>query len=141
MRPWIRWMTITAGALITVIGGVATWRVLAPGAEPAGLAVEGWMFEGPALITFGLLLLWTAGLSDASGKLDARGPRLLMQIGLGFVTLPAATWAWNQAAGTTASSYAWTFAAFALGVPGAALLLTGVALWLWRRLRTRSTGA
>jgi hypothetical protein len=138
MRPWIRWITKLAGLLIIGIGGLATWKVLAPGSEPMVGAVDGWMFEGPALITFGLLLLWTTGSTDAGrGALDRRGPRLLMQIGLGFVTLPAATWAWNEAAGTTASSYAWSFAAFALGVPGLALLLTGLALWLWRRLRSR----
>ena len=60
-----------------------------------------------------------------------------MQIGLGFVALPAATWAWNEWSGTIASSYAWSFAAFALGVPGTALLLTGMALWMWRKLRNR----
>ena len=138
MRLWIRWTTILAGLLIIGIGGLAMWKVLAPGSEQIVGAVDGWMFEGPALVTFGLLLLWTAGSTGAGrGALDRRGPRLLMQIGLGFVALPAATWAWNEASGTIASSYAWSFAAFALGVPGVALLLTGMALWLWRKLRKR----
>jgi hypothetical protein len=136
MRPWIRWTTRLAGLLITGIGMVATWNVLTPGPGPAALTVEGWMFEGPALITFGLLLIWTVGgKGEGRSSLERRAPGLLMQIGLGFVALPAATWAWNHASGTAASSYAWTFAAFALGVPGVALLLTGVGLWLWRSLR------
>jgi hypothetical protein len=138
MRPWIRWTTILAGLLMTGIGGLAMWNVLAPGSERIVGAVDGWMFEGPALVTFGLLLLWTAGSTGTGrGALDRRGPQLLMQIGLGFIALPVATWAWNEASGTIASSYAWSFAAFALGVPGLALLLTGMALWLWRRMRSR----
>lgn len=137
MRSWIRWTTLLAGLLVTAIGTLATWAVLAPGVEETGVAVDGWMFEGPALITFGLLLAWTAAVKDgAGGALDARAPRLLMQVGLCFVALPAATWAWHHTTGTAASSYAWTFAAFALGVPGTALLLTGAALWVWRRWRT-----
>jgi hypothetical protein len=122
--------------MITGLGLVATWRVLAPGTELAGATLDGWMFEGPAFVTFGLLLLWTAG---GNGKgdtaLEKRAPRLLMQIGLGFLALPAVTWAWNEASGTVASSYAWTFASFAFGVPGLALTLTGAALWLWRQIR------
>jgi hypothetical protein len=99
------------------------------------------MFEGPALITFGLLLMWTAG-SNAEGEssLAGRGPALLMQIGLGFLALPVATWAWNVASESVASTYAWGFAAFALGVPGLALLLTGLALWLYRWMRRRWGG-
>lgn len=138
MRPWIRWTTGLAGLLLIAVGGLAMWKVLAPGSAEIVDAVEGWMFEGPALVTFGLLLLWTAGSTRAGrGALDGRGPRLLMQIGLGFVALPVATWAWHETSGTMASSYAWSFAAFALGVPGMALLLTGLALWLWRRVRSR----
>lgn len=136
MRPWIRWTTGIAGLMITGIGLVATWRVLAPGTELTGATLDGWMFEGPAFVTFGLLLLATAG---GNGKgdtaLEKRAPRLLMQIGLGFLALPAVTWAWNEASGTVASSYAWTFASFAFGVPGLALTLTGAALWLWRQIR------
>jgi hypothetical protein len=114
------------------------WKVLSPGSEYIIGAVDGWMFEGPALVTFGLLLLWTSGSAGAGrGALDRRGPRLLMQMGLSFMALPAATWAWNEWSGTVASSYGWSFAAFALGVPGTALLLTGMALWMWRKLRNR----
>lgn len=133
MRPWLRWTTILTGLLITGIGALATWKVLVPEAGLADAGVDGWMFEGPALITFGLLLTWTAGARGST--LEGRGPALLVQIGLGFLALPVATWAWHQSAGTEASTYAWSFAAFALGVPGLALLLTGVALWLWRRIR------
>ena len=138
MRPWIRWTTRLAGLLITAIGIVATWRVLAPGSELTDVTIDGWMFEGPALVTFGLLLMWTAG-GNAQGEssLDGRGPGVLMQIGLGFLALPAAMWAWHATSGTVASSYAWSFAAFALGVPGLALFFTGLALWLWRWLRGR----
>jgi len=136
MRPWIRWTTGIAGLIITAIGLVATWKVLAPGTELTGPTLDGWMFEGPAFVTFGLLLLWTAGgTGKGDASLEKRAPRLLMQIGLGFLVLPAVTWAWNEASGTAASSYAWTFAAFAFGVPGVALALTGAALWLWRQVR------
>jgi hypothetical protein len=127
-----------AGLLLAGIGATATWRVLAPGSELTTSTVEGWMFEGPALITFGLLLIWTAGESgEGESSLESRGPALLMQIGIGFMFLPAVAWAWNAAAGTMASSYAWSFAAFALGVPGFALLLTGAAVWSWRKVRNR----
>ena len=141
MRPWIRWTTRLAGLLMTVIGMVATWRVLAPGSEQTAPTVDGWMFEGPALITFGLLLMWTAG-SNAQGEssLAGRGPALLMQIGLGFLALPVATWAWNATSESVASTYAWGFASFALGVPGLALLLTGLGLWLYRWTRRRWGG-
>lgn len=135
MRPWIRWTTGLAGLAITGIGLLATWKVLEPG---TGASLDGWMFEGPALVTFGLLLCWTAtgmGTAGDGESLDRRGPRLLTQIGLGFLALPALTWVWHQAAGSEAAYYAWTFASFALGVPGLALFLTGVALWTWRRLR------
>ncbi|MDP2471669.1 MAG: hypothetical protein Q8W45_06625 [Candidatus Palauibacterales bacterium] len=138
MRPWIRWTTALSGVLICATGLVATWRVLTPaegGAGFPGATLDGWMFEGPALVTFGLLLLWTAGGGSDGASLYARAPRLLMQIGFAFLALPAATWAWNRFAPTMASYYAWTFAAFALGVPGAALALTGLALWMWRRSR------
>ena len=136
MRPWIRWTTGIAGLMITGIGLGATWKVLAPGTELTGATFDGWMFEGPALITFGLLLLWTAvGAGKGDASLEKRAPRLLIQIGLGFLVLPALTWAWNEASGTVASSYAWTFATFAFGVPGLALTLTGAALWLWRQIR------
>ena len=40
MRPWIRWTTRLAGLLITAIGMLATWRVLAPGSELE--VVAGW---------------------------------------------------------------------------------------------------
>ena len=141
MRSWIRWTTRLAGFLITAIGMLATWRVLAPGSELDVVAVDGWMFEGPALVTFGLLLMWTAS-ANAQGEssLAGRGPALLMQIGLGFLALPVATWAWNTTSESVASTYAWGFAAFALGVPGLALLLTGMALWLWRWTRRRWGG-
>ena len=135
MRPWIRWTTGLAGLAITGIGLLASWKVLEPGTGPS---LDGWMFEGPALVTFGLLLSWTATGMGSGGEgesLDGRGPRLLIQIGLGFLALPALTWVWHQAAGSEAAYYAWTFASFALGVPGLALFLTGVALWTWRRLR------
>ncbi len=138
MAPWIRWTTRFAGLVIAGIGLIAMWKVLAPESEPTVVTVDGWMFVGPALITFGLLLLWTAG-GDAGeeSSLERRGPRLLLHIGLGFLALPAMTWAWNAISGTTASFYAWSFAAFAMGVPGLALLFTGAALWLWRRRTTR----
>lgn len=137
MRPWVRWTTGFVGLLITAVGIVATWNVLAPSVDELGeFALDGWMFEGPALVTFGLLLLWTAGQTDTGkGSLEGRGPLLMLQIGLVFLALPAATFAWDQLSGTMASSFAWTFSAFALGVPGVALALTGAALWLWRRLR------
>ena len=136
MRPWIRWTTGIAGLMITGIGFVATWKVLAPGTELAAATLDGWMFEGPALVTFGLLLMWTAGgTGKGDTALEKRAPRLMMQIGLGFLVLPALTWAWNETSGTAASSYAWTFATFAFGVPGLALALTGAALWLWRQIR------
>jgi len=138
MRPRIRWITGIAGLLMTGIGLVATWRVLAQRMDGSGPILDGWMFEGPALVTFGLLLLWTAGgTREVQASLDGRGPSLLMQVGLGFLALPAATWAWNEASGTEASAYAWTFAAFALGVPGLALALSGAALWLWRAVRRK----
>ena len=122
--------------LTTLIGLVATWRVLVPGSDLNAVTVDGWMFEGPALVTFGLLLMWTAN-ADAQGdsSVEGRGPALLMQIGLGFLALPVMTWAWKTASESMASTYAWGFAAFALGVPGLALLSTGVALWLWRWIR------
>lgn len=138
MDPWIRWTTRFTGLVITAIGLIAMWKVLAPESEPTVATVDGWMFVGPALVTFGLLLLWTAGGSAGEkASLEGRGPRLLLQIGLGFLALPAATWAWNASSGTMASSYAWSFAAFAMGVPGLALLFTGAALWLWRRRTSR----
>jgi len=138
MDPWIRWTIRFTGLVITAIGLIAMWKVLAPESEPTVITVDGWMFVGPALVTFGLLLLWTAGSSAGDeSSLEGRGPRLLLQIGLGFLALPAVTWAWNASSGTMASSYAWSFAAFAMGVPGLALLFTGAALWLWRRGTTR----
>lgn len=141
MRPWIRWTTRLAGLLTTLIGLVATWRVLVPGSDLNSVTVDGWMFEGPALVTFGLLLMWTAGAKDqGESSLAGRGPALLMQIGLGFLALPVATWAWNTSSESVASTYAWGFAAFALGVPGLALLLTGLALWLYRWTRRRWGG-
>lgn len=140
MRTWIRWTTGFAGLLITGIGLVATWNVLSPGMEGAPPRFDGWMFEGPALVTFGLLLLWTVKNAGGSGAiLDRRGPVLLLQIGLSFLVLPAATWIWNTTSGTQVAAYAWTFTVFALGVPGVALALTGAALWLWRALRERDT--
>ena len=139
MRPWIRWTTGLAGLLITGIGLVATWSVLQPGATGVPAPLDGWMFEGPALVTFGVLLMWTAR-EAGSGKdgegLDRRSPRLLTQVGLGFLALPALTWAWHTASGSEAAYYAWTFSAFALGVPGLALFLSGIALWGWRKVRT-----
>jgi hypothetical protein len=138
MRTWIRWTTGIAGVLIVAIGLVATGKVLSPGSGLESTGVEGWMFEGPALVTFGLLLCWTAAASRTGGSsLEERAPRLLVHIGLAFLALPAATWAWNSASPSAASAYAWSFAAFALGVPGAALTLTGAALWSWRRMRER----
>lgn len=138
--PRIRWTTGIAGLLITGIGLVATWKVLAPGFDEMGASLEGWMFEGPALVTFGLLLLWTSGAFGKGGiALEGRGPRLLMHIGVGFLALPILTWVWNAVSGTAASHYAWTSSAFALGVPGVALTLVGVALWLWRRVRREGT--
>ena len=138
MRSWIRWTTGIAGALIVVIGVVATARVLSPGSGLESTGVEGWMFEGPALVTFGILLCWTSAAGrTGESSLEGRAPRLLVHIGLAFLALPAATWAWNSASANAASAYAWSFAAFALGVPGVALTLTGVALWSWRRLRGR----
>ncbi|MBT8478516.1 MAG: hypothetical protein KJO06_06335 [Gemmatimonadetes bacterium] len=138
MRPWIQWTLRLAGLLLTGTGLVATWQVLAPGSDLTTITVDGWMFEGPALITFGLLLMWAAGTSgEGESSLESRGPALLMQIGIGFMFLPAVAWVWNAAAGTMASSYAWSFAAFSLGVPGFALLLTGAALWSWRKVRNR----
>ena len=65
VRPWIRWTTRLAGLLLIGIGGLAMWKVLSPGSEYIVGAVDGWMFEGPALVTFGLLLLWTAGSAGA----------------------------------------------------------------------------
>ena len=137
MRPWIRWMTALAGLLIAGIGLLATWTVLQPGATGATEPIDGWMFEGPALVTFGVLLVWTAraAVGGDGEALDRRSPRLLMQIGLGFLALPALTWAWHWASGSQAAYYAWTFSSFALGVPGLALFLTGIALWAWRRYR------
>lgn len=141
MRSWIRWTTGIAGLLIVGIGLAATWRVLAPGAGLESAGVEGWMFEGPALITFGILLCWTAAAGGTGeSSLEERAPRLLVHIGLSFLALPAATWAWHSVSPSAASSYAWSFAAFALGVPGVALTLTGAALWSWRRVRGRSLG-
>lgn len=141
MRPWIRWTTRLAGLLTTLIGVVATWRVLVPASDMDALTVDGWMFEGPALVTFGLLLMWTAGAkAQGESSLAGRGPALLMQIGLGFLALPIATWAWSTTSESVASTYAWGFAAFALGVPGLALLLTGLALWLYRWTRRRWGG-
>jgi hypothetical protein len=141
MRPWIQWTTGISGLVITGIGLFATWKVLAPGTELTSMTLDGWMFEGPALVTFGLLLLWTAsGTGKGDVSLEKRAPRLLMQIGLWFLVLPGLTWAWNAASGSAASSYAWTFATFAFGVPGLALALTGAALWLWRLIR-RGDGA
>lgn len=140
MRTWIRWTTGFAGLLITGIGLVATWNVLSPGMEGAPPSFDGWMFEGPALVTFGLLLLWTVkSAGDSGAMLDRRAPVLLLQIGLSFLVLPAATWIWKTTSGTEVATYAWTFTVFALGVPGVALALTGAALWLWRALRERGT--
>jgi len=120
MRTWIRWTTGFAGLLITGIGLVATWSVLSPGMEGAPPSFDGWMFEGPALVTFGLLLLWTVkSAGDSGAMLDRRAPVLLLR--------------------TEVATYAWTFTVFALGVPGVALALTGAALWLWRALRERGT--
>lgn len=139
MRTWLRWITGLAGLSIVGIGLVATWRVLTPadgGSGFPGTTLDGWMFEGPALITFGLLLTWIViGNREGAAGLEERGPRLLVQIGLGFLALPAATWGWNEAAGTATSAYVWIFAAFTFGVPGVALTLTGAAIWSWRRLR------
>ena len=134
MRIWIRWFTGTAGLLITLIGLLATWQVLLPQGGARAGGVEGWMFLGPALVTFGLLLCWTAGLREPrAGNLEARAPGLMFQMGVGFLALPAATWFWYSRSGTAASAYAWSFAAFAFGVPGIALALTGAVLWMWRR--------
>jgi len=134
MRIFIRWITGTAGLLITLIGLLAMWRVLLPEGGVRAAGVEGWMFLGPALVTFGLLLCWTAGLREPrAGSLEARAPGLMFQVGLGFLALPAATWFWNSRSGTEASGYAWSFAAFAFGVPGVALALTGAVLWIWRK--------
>jgi hypothetical protein len=118
------------------IGLVTTWKVLFPRFDEMGATLEGWMFLGPALVTFGLLLLLTSGAAGNGGaSMEGRGPRLLMHIGLAFLALPTLAWAWDRTSGTATSHYASTFTAFALGVPGIALALTGAALWLWRRVR------
>jgi len=138
MSIWIRWITGTAGLLITMIGFVTTWRVLLPEAGAALERIEGWMFLGPALVTFGLLLCWTAGLREPrAGSLEARAPALMFQVGLGFLALPVATGIWYSRAATASAAYAWSFSSFAFGVPGVALALTGAVLWVWRRRKGR----
>jgi hypothetical protein len=127
--------------LLVGTGLVAMRRVLLPGLEGAAFGVEGWMFLGPALVTLGSVLCWTAAAGDPrSASIEARAPVLLLQVGLGFLALPAATWVWHSATGTSASTYALTFAGFAFGVPGVALMLIGLVLWMWRRMRVRGGG-
>lgn len=138
MRTWIRWIFGVTGLTLVSTGLVAMRRVLLPGLEGAAFGVEGWMFLGPALVTFGSLLCWTAAVrGPRSASLEARAPALLLQAGFGFLALPAAVWVWHSAAGTSASAYALTLTGFAFGVPGVALTLTGLVLWVWRRTRVR----
>ena len=138
MRTWIRWIFGITGLLLVGTGFLAMQRVLLPGLQEAAFGVEGWMFLGPALVTVGSLLCWTAVVRGSrSAALEARAPSLLLQVGMGFLALPAATWVWHLAAGTSASRYVLTFSAFAFGVPGTALTLTGLVLWTWRRTRLR----
>lgn len=136
MRTSNRWILGASGLLVTVIGVAAVRRVLLPESGLGPGRMEGWMFLGPALVTLGLLLCWSAGTRGARAReLNARAPRLFMQLGLGFLALPALTWLWDLIAPTAASSYAASFASYGLGVPGAALALTGGALWVWRSRR------
>jgi hypothetical protein len=123
------------GSCVASLGLFATWNLVVPSEGEFGASVQGWMFEGPALVTFGLLLLWIAR-SAGEGERDpaARGPGLLLRIGLAFLVLPATVWVWSALSGGQLASYAWSLTAFALGVPGVALAATGAALLLWRRV-------
>ncbi len=129
----MRWVQTGVGACVTILGIVASWRVLAPDGGLRSSSVRGWMFLGPALVTFGVLLLWTARAGGT--EREARAPLVILQIGLAFLVPPAVAWIWLTIAGSQLAEFAWSLTAFTLGVPGAALAATGLILLWWRRGR------
>ncbi len=141
MRGWLRWALGSVGGFVTVLGLAATWRLLLPAVGGVGQPVEGWMFEGPALMTFGMLLLWTA-LSGGRPDSDTavRGPGLLLRIGLAFLAIPVGVGIWLSVSGAPVAEFMWTVTAFSLGVPGIALTATGIALTAWRESRVVASG-
>ena len=134
MKP-MHWVQGGLGAVLAGVGLVASARVLLPGGGPRSSSVEGWMFIGPALITFGLLLLWTVHHGGRGRENEAGDPKLLLQIGLAFLVVPALVLAWRVTAGGGLAEYAWAVTAFTLGVPGVALAATGLILMVWRSVR------
>ena len=130
----MRWIQGSLGAVLVLVGAAGSARVLAPDGGLRSSSVEGWMFVGPALVTFGILLLWTVRRSGAASDREARGPLLLLQIGLAFLVPPGAAWTWRAVSDSGLADYAWNVTAFTLGVPGLALAVTGAALLAWRSI-------
>lgn len=136
MKRWLRWVLGVSGTFVTLLGLAATWRLVLPMVGGAGQAVDGWMFEGPALMTFGILLLWTASAGgSADSDVAERGPAILLRLGLAFLATPFVAGAWSALSGAPLAEFAWVVTAFALGVPGIALTATGIALAAWRGSR------
>lgn len=136
MNNWLRWVLAVVGVFVLLLGVAATWRLVLPMVGGAGQVVDGWMFEGPALMTFGMLLMWTAG-SGGRGNARAaeRGPAILLRIGLAFLAVPIVAGMWSALSGGQLADFAWVVTAFALGVPGIALTATGISLVAWRGSR------
>ena len=132
MTKRTRWIQGGLGAVLTGLGAVASWRVLLPDGGLRSSSIQGWMFMGPALVTVGVLILWTARAADAGRPW--RGPLVLFQIGAAFLLLPAIAWTWRSVSGGGLAEHVWNVTSFTLGVPGAALSATGLILLVWRRL-------
>lgn len=135
MTDRMRWIQGGLGVVLTILGLVVSGRVLAPDGGLRSSSVEGWMFLGPALVTFGVLLLWTVRGRGGAAEREARGPLLLLQIGLGFLVPPGVAFVWRATSDSGLADYVWNVTEFTLGVPGLALSGTGVILLLLRLVR------